>query len=156
MDRQGEVLSCCQNVLGLRTTENGTKTDELLQAGARGHNSMAKMLKRIQVLADGWISAKEARHWKTEGQKEGLGKNTRYCGMSASPERRCCRTVVLCLKKGTFRENKATHEEHFPCSWLREVVEGIEERRTERKRLGWRKAEVVKERRREEEKNGCC
>ena len=37
-DMQGEVLSCCQNMLGLRTTENGTKTDELLQARASGHN----------------------------------------------------------------------------------------------------------------------
>ena len=63
---------------------------------------------------------------------------------------------TLPKERDIVRENKATHEEHFLCSWLREVVEGIEERRTERKRLGWRKAEVVKERRREGEKNGCC
>ena len=37
------------------------------------------------------------------------------------------------------------HEENFLSSWLREDVEGKEEGRTERKRLGRRKTEVVKE-----------
>ena len=54
-------------MLGLWETESGTRTDEPLQTGEGGHDG--KMLKRIQVLEDGRIPAKEARNWKIEGQK---------------------------------------------------------------------------------------
>ena len=37
VDRQGEYFDLVPKMLGLRTTENGTKIDELLQAGASGH-----------------------------------------------------------------------------------------------------------------------
>ena len=53
-----------QKLLGPCETENGTKIDEVLQVGAKG-----KMLKRIQILEDGSVFAKEARNWKIEGQK---------------------------------------------------------------------------------------
>ena len=58
-----------QEVLGQCEAENGTKIDELLQAGARGHKRTWNMLKRIQVLEDGMVPAKEATYWKIEGQK---------------------------------------------------------------------------------------
>ena len=48
-----------QEVLGLCEAQSGTETDELLQ----------KTLKRIQVLEDGSIPAKEATSWKIEGQR---------------------------------------------------------------------------------------
>ena len=37
MDRQGEVLIWCRKCSGYARQKNGTKTDELLQAGANGH-----------------------------------------------------------------------------------------------------------------------
>ena len=120
-----------------------------------------KMLKRIQVLEEGRIHTLEARDWKIEGQKreELRAKGIRGflclkwkvswrkkdCGISS--EKRCCRTARE--EGGIARECKAVHEERFLSSWLREDVEGIEERRTEWKRLKRRKAEVVKERWRE-------
>ena len=72
IDRQGEVLIWCRKCFGLRTAENGTKSNELLQARASGHKGARKMLKRIQVLEDGRIPAKEARNWKIEGQKSSI------------------------------------------------------------------------------------
>ena len=34
-----------------------------------GTNEYGKMLKRILFLEDGWVPTKEARSWRTEGQK---------------------------------------------------------------------------------------
>ena len=34
-----------------------------------GTKECGKMLKRTQVLEDGWVPAKEARSWRIEGQK---------------------------------------------------------------------------------------
>ena len=61
---------------------------------------------------------------------------------------------VLLKKEGdVVREYKAMHEEKFLSSWLREDVDGIEEGRTERKRLERRKVGVVRRMvEREEEK----
>ena len=36
------------------------------QVGTKEHG---KMLRRIQVLEEGWVPAKEAKNWKIEGQK---------------------------------------------------------------------------------------
>ena len=61
-----------QKLFGICEAKNGTETDERLQAGADGHpKRMAKcwMLKRLQVLEDGGVAAKEARSWRIEGPK---------------------------------------------------------------------------------------
>ena len=63
-----------QKMLWLRTTENGTKTDELLQTGEGGTTEHGKLLKLILSVEAGRIPAKEARNWKIEGQK---GRMTR-------------------------------------------------------------------------------
>ena len=68
LHRQGEVPIWCINMLGLCVTENGTKI-EVLQAGTGGHKEHGKMLKRIQVLEDGRVPAKEAKNWEVEGQE---------------------------------------------------------------------------------------
>ena len=52
-----------QKMLELRETENGTKNDELLQAGVGGNKEYGKMLNRIQILEDVRVPAKEARNW---------------------------------------------------------------------------------------------
>ena len=46
-----------------------------------GTKEHCKMPKRIQILEDGRVPAKEARNWKIEGQKKGelLGRNTEDC-----------------------------------------------------------------------------
>ena len=55
-------------MLGLCEAENGTKIDELLQAGASGTKEHEQMLNRIQVLEDGRVLA--ATNRKTKGQKK--------------------------------------------------------------------------------------
>ena len=63
-----EMLGVCE------AAESGTKIDELLQDGASGTKEHGKMLKRIQVLKDGRVSAKLARNWKIGGQKKRITK----------------------------------------------------------------------------------
>ena len=59
----GRSIDLVQKMLGLCATKNGTKTDEPLQAGEKaGTEEYGKMFKRIQVLEDGRIHAKEARN----------------------------------------------------------------------------------------------
>ena len=48
--------------------KNGTEMDET--AASRS----GKMLKRIQILEDGRVPAKEATHWKIEGQKRRISR----------------------------------------------------------------------------------
>ena len=56
-----------QKVFWICEAQNGTKTDELLRPmGTQGYGNM---LKRIQVLEDGGVPAKEATNWRIEGQK---------------------------------------------------------------------------------------
>ena len=96
-----------QIVLGLRTTENGTTTDELLQAGASGHK---RAWQRVQTffrfLKMAGSLPRRQRIGRLKDKKDGLqGKKKGDCGMSSkredswhkkvcrtSPERRCCRT----------------------------------------------------------------
>ena len=64
-----------QKMLGLCEAENGTKIDELLQAGASGHKRAWNMLIRIQALEDGRIPAKEATNGKLKENVKGLHRN---------------------------------------------------------------------------------
>ena len=105
-----------QKMLGLCETENGTQTVELLQAEQVGTKEHGKMLDRIQVLEDGRIPAKEARHWNTSGQKKGLWNVAR---------KKMLQDRALSWEEGYI----AMHEDNFFSSWLREDVESTEERR---------------------------
>ena len=58
-----------QKIFGLCETENGTKLMICFRREQVGTKEYGKMLKRIQVLEEGRISAKEARNWKIEEQK---------------------------------------------------------------------------------------
>ena len=62
MVRIMESLDLVLEVLGFRETENGTKIDELLQAGASGHHRTWQDVRRVQILEDGRNPAKEAKN----------------------------------------------------------------------------------------------
>ena len=54
----------------------------------------------------------------------------KVCGIS--PETKCCRVEVQCLrKKVTLSEHKAMHEENFLSIWLREDGKDKKERHME-------------------------
>ena len=65
MDRQGEVLMWRGKCSGCSRPKllNRCKPEPM------GTQEYAKMLKRVQVLEDGGVPAKEARSWRIEGKK---------------------------------------------------------------------------------------
>ena len=64
MDRQGEVFDMMQKVFGMCEAKNGTKTWTPKNFG--------KMMKRIQILEEGRVPAKEAKIWRIDGEKKEL------------------------------------------------------------------------------------
>ena len=59
-----------QKVFGICEAKNGTETDELLHTGTNGHRRIGKMMKRIQILEEGRVPAKETKNWRIEGEKK--------------------------------------------------------------------------------------
>ena len=47
-----------------------------------GTKEYGTMLKRSQILEDGWVPVKEAKNWKIERTEGSQGKNTEDFGMS--------------------------------------------------------------------------
>ena len=58
-----------QEMLRLCEAENGTKTDEVLQAGASGHTRAWRNVATNSV-EDGRVHAKEAQHGTLKGKRE--------------------------------------------------------------------------------------
>ena len=69
VDRQGEVLIWCRKCSGCARQRMGPKLMEGCKPEQDGTKEHGQMLKRIQILEEGRIVAKEARNWKIEGQK---------------------------------------------------------------------------------------
>ena len=58
-----------QKCSGYAKQRMGPKMMNCCKPEPMGNQGYGKMLKRIQVLEDGRVPAKEARNWRTEGQK---------------------------------------------------------------------------------------
>ena len=87
MYRQGEALIWCTKCSGYARQSMGQKLMNCCKSEQVGTKEYGKMLKRIQVLEDGRIFAKEAKNWKIEGHKKTLQeRNTEDCGMSLKQE----------------------------------------------------------------------
>ena len=142
-----QLLNCC------RPEQVGTKE--------RG-----KMLKRIQILEDGRIPAKEAKDLKIKGMKrrttrkeyrrlsfefemEGLMAHKGLWNFAR--EKLQERGAMLEEESDVIREYNAKHEENFQSSWLREdQVEQEEGKQKVNERI--REGERKKEQREEERK----
>ena len=112
------------------------------QVGTTEHG---KMLKRIQVLEEGRVPAKEATKWKIDGQKTRITRKEyrrfwsefKTVGLMAQKkavERRQMlrdRGALLLEEGHLLREYKAMHEERFLSGWLRDDVESTEESKTD-------------------------
>ena len=59
----------CRDTLTQPEIEQRSKLMNCCKPEQMGTNEYGKMLKRIQVLEDGRVPAKEARNWRIEGQK---------------------------------------------------------------------------------------
>ena len=112
-----------------------------------GTQEYGRMLKRIQVLEDGGVPAKEARSWRIEGQKEKITRKEyqrllnkfEMEGFVAQKglwnlfgEKVLRKRGALPKEEGdVIREYKAAHEENFLSSWLREDGKKKKDRRLE-------------------------
>ena len=95
---------------GLCKTDNGTKIDELLQAGASRHKRVRQDVERIQVLENGRILAREARNWEIEGQKrritrKEIQKIVAQKGLWNLAREKMYETEVHCQRKKTLSES---------------------------------------------------
>ena len=70
MDRQGEALTWFRKCSGYARQRMGPKLMNCCKPEQVGTKEYGKMLKRILFLEDGWVPTKEARSWRTEGQKK--------------------------------------------------------------------------------------
>ena len=69
VDRQGETLIWCRKCSGYAKQRMGPKLLNCCRPEQVGTKEHSKMLKRIQVLEDGRVPAKEAKDWKIEGEE---------------------------------------------------------------------------------------
>ena len=138
-----------------------------------GTQAHGKMLKRIQILDDGRVPAKEARSWRIEGQKTRItrkghqrllskveieGFMSRKGLWNLVREKVLRERGALPKEEGdVIRKYKAMHEENFLSRWFRE------DGRERRKNIGNGQGEQRRTERKEEkemgdkrERNGDC
>ena len=136
-----------QKMIGLCTTENGPKMMNCCKPEQVGTKEHGKMWKRIQILEDGRILAKEARNWKIEGLNRRITRKEfrslwnelekeafmAQKGLWNVARQRMLRTEVHCpTKKETFSDStRPCVKKKILSSWLREDVESTEERSKE-------------------------
>ena len=69
VDRQGDILIWCRKCSGYARQRMGPKLMNYCKLEKIGAKECGKMLKRIQVLEDGRVPARDAKNWKIEGEK---------------------------------------------------------------------------------------
>ena len=109
-----------------------------------------KMLKRIQVLEEGRIPAKEARNWLFEGQTKGSqernsegrgmslrrGVSWRRKGNGMLPERKCWKIEVPCPEEKEINRGNTRLCMKKISSWLRDDVEEEKAEMEEKREAG--------------------
>ena len=126
-----------QKCSGYAKQRMGPKLMNCCKPEPMGTQGYGKMLKRIQVLEDGRVPAKEARNWRTEGQKRRITRkeyqkllNKFEVEVFMAPKD----IAESCWRKdrGAFpKEECDAMEENFLRSWLREDAREQEERMVE-------------------------
>ena len=71
VNKQGEVLIWCRKCSGFTRPRIGPKLMNCCMPEQVGTKEHGNMLKRIQILEDGRVPAKEAKKRRIEGQKRG-------------------------------------------------------------------------------------
>ena len=153
MDRQAGVLIWCRKCSGCARQKLGPELMNCCKPEQVGTKQYGKMLKRIQVLEEGSVPAKEARNWKIQGQERRTSR--KECqrllnkfemeGFMAQKglwnldrEKMLQDRGALPEEEGDIvREYKAKHEDIFLSSWLREDLVGKGKRKN-REKKGWR------------------
>ena len=145
-----------QKVFGICEAKNGTKLTNCCRLEKMDDKEFGNMMKRIQILEEGRVPAKEVKNWRIEGEKKRITRkefqrllnNFEMEGSMAqkglwnlAKEKTMKERGELPNEEGDIvRESKAMHEEDFWSSWLREDEKSKEERKKlklrERRRRG--------------------
>ena len=164
VDRQVEVLIWCKETLGCARQRMGQKILNCCEPVHVGTKEHGKMLKRIQILEDGRVPAKEAQIWRIEVKKRRItwkeySRLLNEFELKGGVEESCKRERLqdrgaLPREEGdVIREYSAMHEENFLSSWLREDLFGKEEgRKKEDKKIREEVKRMGKVQRRRKEK----
>ena len=70
MDRQEDVLIWCRKCSGYARRRMGPKLMNCCVREQMGPKEFGRMMKRIQILEDGRVPAKETKNWMIEGEKK--------------------------------------------------------------------------------------
>ena len=119
-------------------------------------NEFGKMMKRVQILEEGRVPAKETKNWRIEGEKKRISRKEYQWllnkfemeGLMAqeglwnlAKEKIMKERGELLNEEGdAVREYKAAHEENFWSSWAREDLREV-------KKKGWQKPRRMKKKR---------
>ena len=66
-----------QKMFEIRETKNGPKLVNCCKPEQMGTKEFGKMMKRIQTLEEGRVSAKEAKNWRIDGEKKRITRKRR-------------------------------------------------------------------------------
>ena len=70
MDRQGEVLIRCRKCSGYARQRMGPKQTNCCRPEQMDTKEFGKLRKRIQILEEGRVPAKEAKNWRIDVEKK--------------------------------------------------------------------------------------
>ena len=148
VDRQGETLIWCRKCSGYARQRMGPQLLNCCRPEQVGTKEHGKMIKRIQILEDGRVPAKEAKDWKIEGKKRRITRKecTRLInefeleGLMAQKglwnlarEKRLQERGAMPKEEGdVIREYNAMHDEKFP----KQLAEGGSGRKGGKKKEG--------------------
>ena len=115
-----------------------------------GTKEFGNRVKRIQILEDGRVPAKEAKNWIIEGEKKGITRkeykrllNNFERHMELGKRKMKERGELPNVEGDVVRGKKAMHEEDFGSNWQREDERGG--RGDEKQTLSGKKKKTVKE-----------
>ena len=69
-----------QKMFEIRETKNGPKLVNCCRPEQMGTKEFGKMMKRIQTLEEGRVSAKEAKNWRIDGEKKRITRKEKRRG----------------------------------------------------------------------------
>ena len=144
MDRKGEVLKWCRKCSEYARQRMGPKLVNCCRLEQMGTKEFGKMMKRIHILEEGRVPAKEAKNCRIEGEKKRITRkeykmllnNFEMEGFMAQNGLWNLAKEKIIKERGELpneegdvvKEYEAMHEEDFWSSWLREDERGGEER----------------------------
>ena len=107
MERQGEVLIWCRMCSGYARQRMGPQLMNCCRLGQMDTKEFGKLVKRIQILEEGRVPAKEATNWRIEGEKKRITRMECKRLLNNFEDERLNGTKKAC---GTWQKKKTMKE----------------------------------------------